>query len=180
MTGHATRVLRALVAAIVPETPELAADRGPEHRPGGTAAGVHEHLVETLGDDAVAVALALEVAAVELIVRRARSEPFRWRAGGLSAFASLTPVDRRRAVDMLEADGLVPWLDARLGGYTRVFDELRELGHVLPVLVMFSYYAGAAEPESPQAWEQTGYPGPADGYATACEYEVESFVEDEY
>lgn len=180
VSDDAPRALRALVEAIVPETPALAGERGEEHRPGGVAAGVDEDLAEAFGEDATGVAVALEVAAVELLLRRRREDPLRLRAGGISPFASLSGADRRRALRLLEDEGIVPWLDDLLGRHTTVFDDLRELGHVLPVLIVFTYYGGVAESDPPLAWDQTGYPGPAEGYPGPYDYEVERFEEDGY
>lgn len=178
MTDHATRVFRALADAVVPETPGLAHTHGPEHRGGAAAAAVGEYLRETFGGAAGSVTRALEVAAIELVVRRRNRDPLR-RRGGRSLFARLSSGDRLRALRLLESEGVVPWLDDRLGHRTDAFGDLRSLVHALNVLVQFAYYSGLTA-EDPLAWRQTGYPGPADGYAAHRGYAVERFEEDDY
>ena len=46
--AHTTVTVRAVVDAVLPETPGLATDRGAEHEPGGVAAGVGDALVTYL------------------------------------------------------------------------------------------------------------------------------------
>lgn len=184
--SYARGTLAALADALVPETPGLA-DRGDEYVPGALDTDVDALLVEALdgfqeadgalwrvlGYDAVPlaplVAVLLDAAAVELLVRRRAAAGLRAPddafAGG--PFSRLAPRDRLRALRLLEADGV-------LAGSGTV----NYLAQAIVSVAYFAYYSDWGD--SRQGWDQTGYPGPADGYAVAMGYEVESFEEDDY
>lgn len=196
----------ALADAVVPATPALAGERGEEHRPGGLEADLDDELVAAfdslqevhggplarLGYDAypysLVVAVLLEVVAVELVLRgRAREGLGRRReVPTRTPFSALSRRDRLRAVRLLEADGVLPWLDARFG------DRLPHLGfpaylaqalNTLPQLAYYSEWCADGTPDSPaevQSWRQTGYSGPADGYRDHRGYEVRAFEEDDW
>lgn len=175
----------ALVDAVVPETPELA-ERGDEHVPGGLAADVDAHVVEALddlvpgdGDGGLAaalgldpslptvVALLLDLAAIELLVRRRARDRLQSPAGEFARgpFSRLGRRDRLRAVDLLETDGV-------LSGS----DDVAYLAGLLVPLTQVGFYSDWGGDE--RGWAQAGYPGPADGYAVSMGYEVESFEDD--
>lgn len=184
--SYARGTLAALADALVPETPALA-DRGDEHVPGARSTDVDELLLAALngfqeadgplwrllGYDAVplapVVAALLDLAAVELLVRRRAEDglgaPAEEFAGG--PFCRLAGRDRLRALRLLEDDGV-------LAGSSTV----NYLAQAVVSVALFAYYSDWGE--SRQGWEQTGYPGPAEGYAVSMGYAVEAFEEDEY
>lgn len=188
----------AFVDAVVPETPELA-DRGPEHVPGGREAGLVDALVEEI--DAIQpvhggglaalgyettplsplVAGLLDLAAIELIVRRRAEEglqrPADAYAGG--PFSRLAARDRLRAVRMLETEGVLPALADRLDAPG--LGTVQYLASALVALTETLYYGElTGDGESSLGWRQADYPGPSDGHAVSLGYEVESFEEDDY
>ncbi len=178
--------LAALVDALVPETPELA-DRGDQHVPGALATDLDERLAaafddfqevdgpvwQLLGYDALPLALVvavlLDVAALELVVRGRDEDglgtPREAFAGG--PFSRLAPRDRLRALRLLEDDGVLSGVGV-----------VNYLAQAVVSVALFGYYGDWGD--SRQGWDQAGYPGPADGYAVAMGYEVESFEEDDY
>lgn len=185
----------ALVDAVVPETPGLAS-KGEEHVPGGLAAGVDETVAEALDgfqgvDDgplaalgydtvplAFVTALLLDVAALELLVRRRAESGLESPDDPYSAgpFSRLSGRDRLRAVRMLEDEGVVPALADRLD--STALGSIEFLAGAAVTLTELAYYSewGGSE----QGWEQAGYPGPADGYAVLTGYELDAFAEDDY
>jgi hypothetical protein len=189
--------MAALVDALIPETPELS-DRGAEHVPGGLETDMDEAVLERLNTlveahgraglvtdtmpMAPVVATLLELAAVELVVRRRgedglESPDERFSRG---VFSRLSREDRLRAVGLLEDEGTLARLADRLDSAS--LGEVRYLAGSLQVLVAFTYYSGAAEEGEgrPLGWRQSGYPGPAEGYAVGRGYELEAFEENEY
>lgn len=194
--GYRAAALGAFAAAVVPETPGLARERGAVHRPGGLAAGLDAELRESLdslqevhggplarlGFDAypysLLVALLLDVAALELLVRGRASDGLARRRGTFPTrgpFSMLSGRDRLRALRLLEDDGLLPWLDDRLDApHTGVVQHLAGGVNTLALLAYYSERLGE------QGYEQAGYPGPAEGYRDFRGYEVESFEEDDY
>ncbi|WP_255151998.1 hypothetical protein [Halorarius halobius] len=187
----------AFVDSVVPETPGMA-DRGEEHVPGGLAADLDELLVEevndlqpasgplaALGYDttplAPVVALLLDVAALELVVRRRAEEGFGSPddayAGG--PFSRLSARDRLRAVRMLESEGVFPALADRLDAPG--LGTIQYLAGALVALTESLYYGElTGDGEGSQGWTQADYPGPADGYAVMLGYELDEFEEDDY
>lgn len=188
----------AFVDAVVPETPELA-DRGDEHVAGGLDAGLVDVLVEEIntiqpvhgGPLAAAgyettplapvVATLLDVAALELLLRRRTDEglqsPDDAYAGG--PFCRLAPRDRLRAVRMLETEGAIPALADKLDAPG--LGTIQYLASALVALTENLYYGElTGDGETSQGWAQADYPGPSDGYAVMLGYELEEFEEDEY
>lgn len=184
--SYARGTLAALVDALVPATPEPS-DWDNEHVLGALDADVDKSLVKTL-DDFVAVrngpwallgyetvplssivAVLLDFAALELLVRQQAEEGLRSPedafAGG--PFSRLSCHDRLRAIRLLETDGLL----ARVGA-------VHYLVQVVLSTILFTYYSDWGGSE--QGWKQTGYPGPADGYAVLLGYEVDDFEENDY
>lgn len=204
--SYARGTLAALVDAVVPETPDLADERGDVHGPGGLADDLDEHLVALLDDfqpvtdddplarlgyDAMplspVVAGLLDLAALELVVRRradgslARSPRDERFAGG--PFSRLERRDRLRAVRLLEEGGALARLDDRFHDRLPHLGLVKYLANIAVVLVQVSYYSDWGTDEAdlpPRGWEQADYPGPAAGYAVSMGYEVEAFEEDEY
>lgn len=186
---------RALVDAVIPETPELAEDRGAEHRPGGTNIGLDQYFVEFLNELlttgvpgvghtgnarlAEAIGGALDAAAIELLARGENETPPTSGADDGGTFARLSRRDRIRAITLFEEkefdtedlDG--PLLEAD-GGL---------LAQLLVGFVSLLYYSewegyeDIARPPSKRtfrndvtAWRQVEYPGLADGYAALRGY----------
>jgi hypothetical protein len=188
----------ALVDALIPETPELEA-RGPEHVPGGLAVGLEEAVIErvngfvetrgiaSLAGDAVplapAVAMLLDTAAAELLLRRraedglqSPDEPF---AAG--PFCRLSRKDRLRALRLLEDEGIFAVLAERFDA--AALGTAQFLASSLPILVESVYYSETTADEGEArslGWRQAGYPGPADGYPVMLGYELDAFEENEY
>lgn len=203
MLNPARPTLSAAVEAMLPATPDLAADRGPEHGPGGLAVDLEVALDEALSGVqaapgplrrvtdtvpyALLVALLLEVAALELALRRGGQDGLARRDGipTRGPFTWLSRRDRLRAMRLLEDDGLLPWLDRQIGRWVPYLGTVAFLVQGLHTLAAMAYYSewcadGEPSPETVQGWRQTDYPGPADGHAALRGYEVEAFAEDEY
>lgn len=196
--SHTRGTFAALIDALVPETPELA-DRGEEHVPGGLAVDLQDAVIDrvnsfletqgaakALGETvplAPAVATLLEIAAVELLVRRRASDGLQAPAEAFSGgvFSRLSREDRLRALRLLEAEGVFPRLTERLD--SAGLGTIQFLASSMPVLVEFVYYSEATAGEGAarsQGWRQADYPGPSDGYPVMLGYEVEAFEENEY
>lgn len=190
----------ALVDALVPETPELA-DRGEEHVPGGLAVDLDEAIIDrvnnflethggaaVLGDTvplAPAVATLLDVAAVELVVRRRNEEGLGDPADEFSrgVFARLSRRDRLRALRLLEDEGLFARMADRYD--SAGLGAIQFLASSLPILVEFVYYSettadGDDKTVRSLGWKQADYPGPADGYRVGMGYELDEFEENDY
>lgn len=194
--SHTRGTFTALVDAILPETPELA-DRGDEHVPGGRAVGLEDTVIERVNNflethgaaevvgDAVplapAVATLLDIAAVELLVRRRSEDGLNTPEEGFSRgiFSRLSREDRLRALRLLEDEGVVASLADRYD--SAALGTVQFLASSLPILIEFVYYSElTGEEGASQGWQQTGYPGPADGYAVGIDYELEEFEENDY
>jgi len=188
---HTRVTLRALVEAVIPETPALAEQRGPEHEAGGVTVGLDDYLVTYLNDLlalgapglgggpdarlAEAIAAALDEAALELVAR-GTTEPA--PPGG--PFAGLPRRDRLRAVSLFDpkkcdTSGLPgPFAEADAGLVAHLAVGFTEL-------LYYSEWEGYEDITAPPgersfdedgvtAWRQTGYPGPANGYAALRGY----------
>lgn len=193
--SHTRGTFAALVDAVVPETPELA-DRGEEHVPGGldveleiAVIGRVNNFLETHGaaaavTDAVplapAVATLLDIAAVELLIRRRTEDGLNTPDKEFSrgVFSRLSRKDRLRALRLLEDEGVVARLADRYDSAS--LGAVQFLASSLPILIEFVYYSEREDGEDSLGWEQTGYPGPAEGYAVGMGYEIEAFEENEY
>ncbi|MEF8841937.1 MAG: hypothetical protein V5A62_09980 [Haloarculaceae archaeon] len=114
---HTVVTFRAIVDAVVPETPELRDELGPEHGPGGLAVGLDEFVITYVDDGfqlglpyvgpqgnvpmADAVAHVLDVAALKLVDRGGNAlEPGRDRAGMLYEPGSPEAARAERAAGM--------------------------------------------------------------------------------
>lgn len=194
---HTQETVTALVEAIIPETPELAEERGEAYRPGAVTVGLDEFFVTFL-NELVAVgvpgfghvdnarlseglAAALDAAAAELLARGRNEHPPTSEAGVAGGpFARLSQRDRMRAISLFEekegdtGDLPGPFLEAD-GGL------LAQLTNGFAPLVYYSDWAGYDEYMAPRserefdpddivAWEQAGYPGIEDGYAALRGY----------
>lgn len=201
---HTEATYRAVVDVVIPETPDLSEKFGPEHDTGGLEAGIDELLPRfidefvapeagvpgiDLGEANVpgatseetvplseAVAGALEAAAQGFVASGGNEddpEPGRFGPAG-GVFASLSRRDRRAAMSELEeGDGAF----------------VVALVTAFPAILYYSEAPGyddalgaPSELELDESdlpgWEQTSYPGPADGYAALRGYEVQRFRED--
>ncbi|MEF8808601.1 hypothetical protein [Natronomonas sp.] len=187
----------ALVDAVVPETPELA-DRGEEHVPGGLAVDLEVAVVDRVNNflethgaaaavsDAVPlapiVATLLDIAAIELLVRRRTEDGLDTPGGGFSrgVFSRLSRADRLRALRLLEDEGVVARLADRYD--SAALGAVQFLASSLPILIEFVYYSELTgeDGDGSLGWEQTGYPGPAEGYVVGMGYEIEEFEENDY
>ena len=214
--SHTRGTFAALVDALIPETPELEA-RGEVHVPGGLQAGLVDAVVarvnnflETRGlasqvTDAVplapAVATLLDVAAVELLVRRRAEDALDSpdEAFSRGAFSRLSREDRLRALRLLEEEGLIARLADRFDAAS--LGAVQFLAGAMPILVEFVYYSEICADEGEEraaadgrheerrsaeqtarslGWRQADYPGPSDGYPVLLGYEVEEFEENDY
>lgn len=193
--SHTRGTFAALVDAVVPETPELA-DRGEEHVPGGLDVGLEGAVIDRVNNflethgaaaavtDAVplapAVATLLDVAAIELLIRRRAEEGLNTPDKEFSrgVFSRLSQEDRLRALRLLEDEGIVARLAERYDSAS--LGAVQFLASSLPILIEFVYYSESEDGDGSLGWEQTGYPGPAEGYAVGMGYEIEAFEENEY
>jgi hypothetical protein len=197
--SHTHGTFAALVDALVPETPDLA-DRGDEHVPGGLAVGLEEEIIDRVnnfqeadgalaaaGYDATpmapAVAVLLDTAAAELLVRRRSADGFNSPAEAFAGgpFSRLSRQDRLRALRLLEDEGVFPRLADRFD--SAALGTIQFLASSLPILVEFVYYSEATADDGEErslGWRQADYPGPSDGYAVGMGYEVEKFEENDY
>lgn len=58
---------------------------------------------------------------------------------------------------------------------------MKYLTHGLIMLTGLAYYSEWTDDDYPPlSWKQTGYPGPADGYAVSMGYELTEFEENDY
>ena len=147
---HTSVTFRAVVDAVVPETPELGDELGPEHVPGGLAIDLDEFVITYVDDGfqlglpyvgpqgnipmADAVAHVLDVAALTLVDRGENTvEPGRDRAGALYEPGSRKAARAERAAgmfaqlsreDRLRAIGLLDEFELRATPFP---DELFEL-----------------------------------------------------
>ena len=199
MGGYRRATLGALVDALLPRTPELAATLGPEHVTGGTDVGLAEYLVEAFDGYqehhlgplstllrrfgvrnypySLLVALLLDVVAVELLVRGDNEESVEWWSLA-TPFARLGRTDRLRAIELLE-EGALDSLATRTEHRLPVLGTVRFLAlgaTTFPLLGYYSEWPGSTAVANP-AWQQVGYPGPQDGFAAHRGYEVEEFDE---
>lgn len=202
IVNYARHTLGAMADAVVPETPALAAERGDEHEPGAIAAGLDAHLVEAFDGlqevhgplsrvidtypYALVLALLLDVAALELLLRRRTRDGLGRRAVPTRGpYTLLSRHDRLRAIGLLESDGVLARLDDRFRERVPHLGVVKYLVGGAVTVTQLAYYSewgadGEPTPETVQGWEQTGYPGPSDGYAVFRGYEVEAFEEDDY
>lgn len=194
--SHTRGTFAALVDALVPETPALA-DRGEEHVPGGLAVGLEALVVDRVnsflethgGASAVtetvplapAIAVLLDVAALELLLRRRADDGLNAPAEAFSrgVFSRLSRADRLRALRLLEDEGVVARLADRYDAAS--LGAIQFLASSMPILVEFLYYSETTgDGEGSLGWDQAGYPGPAEGYPVLLGYELEAFEENDY
>jgi hypothetical protein len=194
--SYARGTIAALVDAVVPETPTADDET---QVPGGLAIDLDETVetafnelqespegpIRSLGYEtmpyAPLLAILLDLGALELILKREREEPLQSPAESFAGgpFSRLGPQDRMRAVRLLEADGVFPALDDRTGDAPVGIVAYLMQGAMF-ITAMAAYSDWGDDREHPQGWQQTDYPGPADGYAVHMGYEVEEFEENDY
>lgn len=197
MLGYTRHTLRAVVDALVPRTPELASSHGPEYVAGGVDVGLEEYLVEAFNGYqehhhgrvsrllkrfgvqnypyATLVAILLDLMAVELLLRRDNEDPVPV-ATAKGPFARLSAKDRLRAIDLLET-GTLGQLAERYEETLPHLGTVRFLALGINTFPLLGYYSewGMQPDGSVPGWEQTGYPGPRDGFAAHRGYEIEEF-----
>lgn len=191
---HTVATWRAVVDAVIPETPELADDLGEEHGPGGLDVELEIGLIEFVngflspegtvprvaptGETAPlaeSVAAALDTAAAELLARGGNRDPPERRFEGGGPFASLSRRDRFRAMADMEERG------GKYGGFVVA------IAAAFPAVLYYSEWSGyddftklPAERRfsgDVQSWTQTDYEGPTNGAAVLRGYEVDEFEE---
>lgn len=201
---HTGATYRAVIDVVVPETPGLADELGEEHRTGGIEAGVDDLLPRFIDEFVApeagvggidldgartpgvtteetvplseAVAGALEAAAQALLAQGGNEddpEPGRFGPAG-GAFAALSRRDRRAAMSQLE-EGDGAFVVALVTAFPAILYYSEAPGY--PDALGPPSELDLDEDELP-GWRQTGYPGPADGYAALRGYEVQRFSED--
>lgn len=192
--GHTVATWRAVVDAVVPETPELADELGEEHAAGGLDVGLEIGVIEFVdgflspelavrrvrqtGETAPlseALAAVLDAAASELLARGGNSEAPRPRFDGGGPFASLARRDRFRAMADAERRG------GKNGGFVVAIVA------AFPAVLYYSEWSGYDDfsklpsersfSGDVQSWAQTSYEGPVDGAAVLRGYEVDEFDE---
>lgn len=186
---HTLATFRALVEAIVPNTPALAV-YGAEQAAGAVDLHVHEYMIWEL-DHSLALFLGthltivplsastgqlLNAGAVQLIASGQAKQAPNHALWGSSPYSALSPVDRILVLAMLEelrVDlGLLPPPYKDDGGLIKFIIDYLNRG------TMFGFYSewpayGSTRLETPTArrleyfpigWQQTGYPGVSLGY----------------
>jgi hypothetical protein len=192
---HTLATWRAVVDAVIPETPELGDELGEEHVPGGLDVGLEVGLIEFInafvspeaavprvtavdGETAPlseSITVILDAAATELLARGGnRDEPKRRFEGG-GPFTTLSRRDRFRAMADIEERG------EKSGGFVVAIVA------AFPAILYYSDWEGYDDFSKPpsertfeediQGWRQTNYEGPADGAAVLRGYEVDEFEE---
>lgn len=194
---HTRETFSALLEAIIPETPELAEELGPEYEPGAVSVGLDEFFVTFL-NELVAVGLpgfghldnarlsegvaaALDAAAAELLARGENEHPPTAESGAAGGpFARLSPRDRMRAISLFEEK------EGDTGDLPGPFAEsdgglIAQLMNGFAPFVYYSDWAGyddymaprserEFDPDDIVAWDQVEYPGIEDGYAALRGY----------
>lgn len=210
---HTEATFQAVADAMIPETTDLAEELGDEHEPGALAVEVEQFLIYAFNSyfpttpatsdqnarGAEAVAAVLDEGATELLARGENEEPpdpTRFPAGG--PFASLAPMDRFRAIDVVERRDVT--LDSPTGDgdaldlltdYPGALDFAMIGLNSFTLVGFYTEWAGYGETKTAEptereftgevpSWEQTDYPGPARGYAELRGFEVREFEEGEY
>lgn len=161
--------LDALVDALVPETPQLAEERGPEHEAGASRTGLADQLLEAFNQlqatgvlkqpegnapeparTAPIVAVLLDLSSLEFLLRDRNERRVRVRIGG--PFRWLHPADRRRLFDFLQEDSLlrtlVDALDDRVP-YAGLVDFLLDGLVTMPLLHYYSEWSGYEDEHNP-------------------------------
>ncbi|WMJ87139.1 hypothetical protein [Anaerocolumna sp. MB42-C2] len=172
---------KALVDAIIPRTPGLAEEYGKIQYYGALNLHIDEYMVYTLNYYSVPLAeptaLMLDLAADQLIFNGENTRLLdftRFPVGG--TFAALAPIDRFRALTLLEQ--LKVYLLDLPAPYKGNSGLTLIITGVLDRYTMMGYYSewsgyGSTRLESPGnrklefyplSWEQVGYPGPSLGY----------------
>lgn len=205
---HTQITFRAAVDAVIPRTPELEEELGPEHVPGGNDIDLAEFLIEYVDNGfqfglphigpianapaAKPVANVLDAAALLLLKQGDFKEsPSIERADALleseevsqfqlrlaaGPFARLSREDRLRAINIL--DRIEPSFE--LPDETLIEFDGGLVGQLMvgfTTLIYYSEWQGyndftlppserthTNDPEAIQSWQQTGFPGFADGY----------------
>lgn len=176
---HTEDTFQAFVDAVVPRSPELAEEYGKIQYFGALDLHTDEYMVLSLNSYyiplAEAMAEALDIASEQLTVLDGDNQLFRMSPEGVM-FASLDPIDRFRALTLLEQNQLYfAELMAPL---------LNDPGLILSAMgmlnrfTMMGYYSewsgyGSTRLDAPDrrrlefyplSWKQVGYPGPSLGY----------------
>jgi hypothetical protein len=199
VTGYTRQNIRSLVDAVIPRTPELAESHGPEHVPGGLDVGIDDYVIESFNSYqehhlgplstvlralgvrnypyAVLVALLLDVVAIELLVR-GNNEDSVALVSTAPPFRRLSRRDRLRAIELLET-GALDTLATKTDDRLPVVGTVRFLAlgvNTFPLLGYYSEWPGDTVETNP-GWQQTDYPGPAEGYSEHMGYEIDEFDE---
>jgi hypothetical protein len=201
MIGYTRQNIRHLVDAVVPRTPELAESHGSEFVAGGLDVDLDEYVIDSLNGYqehhlgplstvlralgirnypyAVLVALLLDIVALELLVRRENEVPAAI-CSTATPFGRLARRDRLRALELLET-GALDTLAERTQGRLPVLGTVRFLALGVNTFPLLGYYSEwpSETPGSNPGWQQTGYPGPREGYSDHMGYEVKQFTEDD-
>ena len=195
LSGRTLETFRALVEAIVPNTPALSV-YGAEQSAGAVDLCIHEYMVWELDHSlslvqgfyltgvplSVSTAIMLNEGAVQFVASSQAQHSPNYSIRGNSPFSSLSPADRIRVLAMLEQ------LNVDLGTMPPPYRDdggfLRFMVDFLNRQTMFGYYSewsayGAtrlAEPDErrleyfPISWRQVGYPGVVPGYRALLGY----------
>ncbi|MEW9671107.1 hypothetical protein [Ammoniphilus sp. 3BR4] len=176
MVDRYTRAtFQALVDAIIPATPILAATLGSEQAAGAIDLCIYEYVIQELNhsrpmqDDipfSKSTALLLDSSAIELLRKGfVKHFPHVKSFPGGGPFSALRRSDRLRAIDQLDQ------LDIELHSLPLPYQEntalIQTMMNSLNQITMFGYYAGWSGARTgcfPLSWIQVGYPGQAFGY----------------
>jgi hypothetical protein len=195
---------KALVDAIIPVTPELAEKHGAIYSSGGLDLHVDEYQIWSLdhylslyvilanynANLSNVTAEVLNLAARQLIDQGENKMPINPEIDPeAGTFAALDPVDRFRAITLLEQ------LKVDVGSFPLPYSIypsfIPNSSASLALLAILGYYTEwsgygstrLATPEKrqlehfPIGWKQAGYPGPSKGYRVLRGYLIEKFTE---
>lgn len=192
---------QAFVDAIIPYTPELATLLGSEHAISASSLHVEDYLIWNLNHFiegknhnpyslSEPTAYLLDTSALELLGKAWNYDvpnPHAFPNGG--PFTILSPLDRLRAVSLLEEDKLNAAVFP--GPYRHNAGLVKYMTALLIEFCLMGYYSEwsgygstrLAPPDArkleyrPRSWKQVGYPGPSFGYTDFRGYEVTKFTE---
>lgn len=159
LQSYTSSTLRALCSSLIPETPDLAADRGDEHRPGAAEINLEENLRVLFNNlsqfDAgplnscfsgkptlplsTMIAVLLDMTSVEYLLRRSLEQKLTVRPGQ-GVFCWLAPEDRRDVLDFLDGESTIYRLNTILTHYSSYGGFLKYLIRGITTVPLITYY----------------------------------------
>lgn len=157
---YTERTLRALCSSLIPETPDLAEQRGKQHRPGAAEIALEKNINELFNNlneiDAgplnryftgkptlplsSMIAVLLDLAALEYVLRRSLTGELSVHAG-TGIFSWLSEPDRRAVIDFLSRDSIIIKGNELLDKYSSYGGFLKFLIRGITSVPMITYYS---------------------------------------